>query len=42
MLHNENIIHRDLKPKNIFISEDGIIKIGILLLLFYYIFFDNF
>jgi mitosis inhibitor protein kinase SWE1 len=30
-LHDEEIIHRDLKPSNIFISKDGIYKIGIYL-----------
>lgn len=27
-LHEKSIIHRDLKPKNIFISEEGDLKIG--------------
>ena len=27
-LHNLKIIHRDLKTKNIFLTSDGIIKIG--------------
>ena len=26
--HNKNIIHRDIKPQNIFISADGIFKLG--------------
>jgi serine/threonine protein kinase len=28
ILHDGKIIHRDLKPANIFISEDGVFKIG--------------
>jgi NIMA (never in mitosis gene a)-related kinase len=32
-LHDEKIIHRDLKPSNIFLSEDGVYKLG----LFYFI-----
>lgn len=27
-LHDHDIIHRDLKPNNVFISEDGHIKLG--------------
>lgn len=27
-LHEKNIIHRDIKPENIFITKDGIIKLG--------------
>jgi serine/threonine protein kinase len=28
-LHEERIIHRDLKPSNIFVTEDGIYKLGL-------------
>jgi serine/threonine protein kinase len=37
-LHKANIVHRDLKPSNIFLSSDGIFKIGIFIL-FYFILF---
>jgi serine/threonine protein kinase len=33
-LHDEKIIHRDLKPSNIFISDEGIYKLGILFSIF--------
>ena len=28
VMHDQNIFHRDLKPYNIFISHDGILKVG--------------
>ena len=27
-LHNRNVMHRDIKPDNLFISENGVIKLG--------------
>lgn len=27
-LHENRIVHRDLKPKNIFLTQDGSLKIG--------------
>jgi len=27
-IHNQNIIHQDIKPENIFISDDGKVKLG--------------
>lgn len=27
-VHRQNIIHRDLKPANVFITGEGVIKIG--------------
>jgi NIMA (never in mitosis gene a)-related kinase len=28
-LHEENIVHRDLKPSNIFLTENGVYKLGL-------------
>ena len=28
LMHDQNIFHRDLKPNNVFISYDGILKVG--------------
>lgn len=27
-MHDKRIMHRDLKPANIFISSDGLLKVG--------------
>jgi serine/threonine protein kinase len=31
-LHEEKIVHRDLKASNIFVTADGIYKLGLLLI----------
>jgi translation initiation factor 2-alpha kinase 3 len=28
-LHEENFVHRDLKPSNIFLTENGVYKLGL-------------
>jgi serine/threonine protein kinase len=35
-LHEEKIVHRDLKGSNIFLSVDGIYKLGLLMVVVYY------
>jgi serine/threonine protein kinase len=34
-LHKEKIIHRDLKPSNIFLTENGVYKLGIIYVFMY-------
>jgi serine/threonine protein kinase len=38
-LHDEKIIHRDLKPSNVFISDEGVYKLGILFSIFKFVYF---
>jgi serine/threonine protein kinase len=37
-LHNEKIVHRNLKPSNIYLSENGIYKLGLIDLFYFYLF----
>jgi serine/threonine protein kinase len=37
-LHEEKIVHRDLKASNIFVTADGIYKLGLLISCYYFIY----
>jgi serine/threonine protein kinase len=37
-IHEEGLAHRDLKPSNIFLSENGIYKLGLTFFFFFFFF----